>query len=147
MPLRGDRKPFSVVSSGGVFEAEVSPDGKWLAYTKNNGGEREVEVIPFPRGAGQWQVSANGGSDARWRGDSKELFYLSPDKQIMAAEIIDEGSSVAVGKISTLFKIEGDTAYDVSPDGKRFLVVTGVEQKDSQTVMLVTNWTGLLKKQ
>ena len=58
---------------------QISPDGKWIAYTSNSKDARnEIYVQPFPTGSGGWQVSNAGGDWPRWRGDSKELFYHSP---------------------------------------------------------------------
>ena len=146
MPLFGDRKPFRVLENlRGVSGGTVSPDGKWLAYVTRNSGESAVDVAPFPRGNGAWQVSTNGGSDPRWRRDSKELFYIAPDNQIMAAEVVAQGSTFTVAKVSPLFHANS-AVYDVSPDGKKFLVVSPSEQKTTEPLTLVVNWPALLKK-
>ena len=57
---------------------QISPDGKWIAYTDNSKDDRnEIYVRPFPTGTGIYQISEKGGDWARWRGDSKEIFYHS----------------------------------------------------------------------
>jgi eukaryotic-like serine/threonine-protein kinase len=70
--------PFPTPTTYTETHAQVSPDGKWLAYASDSvGGRREIHVQAFPSGAGHWQVSNAGGDWPRWRKDSKELFYHS----------------------------------------------------------------------
>jgi eukaryotic-like serine/threonine-protein kinase len=148
MPLFGDRKPVPVLQNLNLqrSQPEVSPDGRWIAYVGNGG---EVDVSPFPHGGGIWQVSTNGASNLtgggpRWRRDGKELFFQAPDDQIMAAEVSGEGGTFTVGKVVPLFRANG--AWDVAPDGKKFVVETPEKPKNtSQSLTLVTNWTALLK--
>jgi serine/threonine protein kinase/Tol biopolymer transport system component len=72
LPLTGDRKPVPVFqNSFSASHPQISPNGKWLAYTSKN----QVYVESFPPGHGQWQVSNNGGQFPRWRADGKELLY------------------------------------------------------------------------
>jgi Tol biopolymer transport system component len=74
-------------------QGRFSPDAHWVAYASDDSGRSEIYVRPFPpdvsRG-GRWQVSSAGGSQPRWRGDGKELFYLAPDRKLMAVEIRTE---------------------------------------------------------
>lgn len=58
------------------MEGTLSPDSRWIAYTSNASGRNEVFVQRFPEGGGRRQVSVNGGSQARWRADGDELFYV-----------------------------------------------------------------------
>ncbi len=148
MPLSGDRKPFPVLQN--VRDFSVSPNGRWIAYVGSSG---EVDVSPFPNISGTWQVSTGAGLSPRWRRDSKEIFYLSPDHQIMAAQVTDEGTKLSVGKVQSLFRANVASVapnaggnFDISPDGQKFIIVSPVEQKDSQPLTLVTNWPALLKK-
>jgi Tol biopolymer transport system component len=80
--------------------AQISPDGKWIAYTSNLTGRNEIHVQPFPSGSGHWQVSFHGGDWPRWRGDGKELFYhsiaLNPDMPALPAAFMGTLFSVAV---------------------------------------------------
>jgi len=109
--------------------AQISPDGKWVAF--NSLGQ--IFVKPFPGGEGLWQVSTDGGAFARWRGDSRELYYMGGGfffSQMMAAEITVTGSSLTPGTPRPLFDSEyvnlGHSGnyhtYAVSPDGERFLI-------------------------
>jgi eukaryotic-like serine/threonine-protein kinase len=145
VPLFGDRKPFPVLQNlHGNPEAAVSPDSRWIAYVGNGG---EVDVSTFPHGSGTWQVSTNRGLHPHWRRDGKELFYQAPDNQIMAAEVSGEGETFTVGKVVPLFRA-ANGAWDVAPDGKKFVVETPEKPKNtSQSVTLVVNWPALLKKQ
>jgi len=82
LPLVGDREPIPLVQTAG-FEAfgQLSPDGRWLAYTSDVSGREEVYVQAFPTAQGKWQVSTHGGTQPRWRQDSKEMFYVSAQRQ------------------------------------------------------------------
>ena len=90
LPVSGDRKPNPLLTSGSnEIEGTVSPDGRWLAYASDESGGYEVNVQPFAPGSskptrGQWQISVGGGRDPNWRGDGREMFYLAPDRKMMA---------------------------------------------------------------
>jgi Tol biopolymer transport system component len=81
LPLDGDRKPVPfLASSRNETHPQVSPDGRWIAYTSELTGRKEVYVQPFPNGTGRWQISPDaglGGDWPRWRRDSRELYYHS----------------------------------------------------------------------
>jgi eukaryotic-like serine/threonine-protein kinase len=152
IPFAGDRKPSPFVQ-GSQFTAFVSvfsPNGKWLAYCSTESGEQKVYVVPFPGPGGKWQVSPGGGCYPRWRRDGKELFYLSPDNRIMAAEVKTDGSSFGIGAVKPLFEtrvystVEGG-GYDVSADGQRFIICYEPGQP-SVAITLVENWPSLLRK-
>ncbi|HEV2491117.1 MAG TPA: protein kinase, partial [Candidatus Acidoferrales bacterium] len=152
MPLFGERKMFSVVQS--EFDAiwpSVSPDGKWLAYTSAESGRDEIYIVPFLHGSGKWLVSTSGGTRPRWRRDGKELFYLSAENKIVSAEIFESGSGITVGNVRPLFQASPASnpgwSFDVSADGKKFVIVTEGAEKSAEPLRLVTNWQALLKKQ
>jgi len=149
-PLYSNPEAFPVVQSEAAHPA-LSPDGKWLAYSSQESGRPEIYVVPFRQGSGKWQVSTGGGTWPRWRGDGKELFYLSLDKKIMSAEISVVGSSLVVGKVAPLFQVNVATSlgwfYDVSADGKRFVALNQDQRQAAEPLTLVFNWPALLKKQ
>ncbi len=88
LPLEGARIPVPLLQSAASEEqAQISPDGRWFAYTSNESGRDEVYVQSFPRPAGKWQVSTAGGGDPRWRADSRELFYIGADRRLMSVSV------------------------------------------------------------
>jgi eukaryotic-like serine/threonine-protein kinase len=97
---------------------------------------------------GKWQVSTAGGS---WRHDGKGLFYLSLDKKITSAEISMDASRLVVGNVAPLFQVNVAMSlgwfYDVSTDGKRFVVLNQDPRQAAEPLALVVNWPALLKKQ
>jgi len=156
----GKGKPEPVVKtqydeSGGVF----SPDGRWVAYTSDETGRREVFVTSFPPGGGKWQISDGGGSQPKWSGDGRELFFRS-DEGVMSARVAAEGSSLRAGKPDLVFRgpflggirgllLPGFTFpdYDVSGDGRRFVMFTGGGSKQSASrARVVLNWFEELRR-
>jgi hypothetical protein len=132
---------------------QFSPDGKWVAYASNETGKWEIYVTSFPDARGKWQVSTGGGEQPRWRGDGKELFYLSADGKMMAAPVtmgtnFDAGTPVALFQTTPrqpvlVFDL---FVYDVSRDGQRFLINTEVKQTESTPMSVVLNWPAQLDK-
>jgi len=94
-------------------------------------------------------VSRNGGTEPRWRGDGKELFFLTPDNKLMAVEVTAKESSLEIGNAQLLFETRPATTpgthYDVTHDGKRFLIDVAGEGS-SAPITLVVNWTADLKR-
>jgi Tol biopolymer transport system component len=147
LPLTGEHKPYLFLQS--AYRPQFSPDGKWLAYCSFETGRLELFVVPFPGPGGKWQVSIEGGCQARWRRDGKELFFLNNDKELMAAAIRTNGSSFEIGALRPLFEthIEDISSYnyDVSPDGQRF-ICNYAPEKSTTDITLVVNWDAELKK-
>jgi serine/threonine protein kinase len=126
---------------------KFSPDGYWAAYVSNDSGRNEIYVAPFPGPGPKRQISTGGASFPRWRADGKEIFYAH-NGTLMAAEVSAKGAEFGVGAIRSLgIRVTfPHYRYDVSTDGQRFLVATPREQKSSEPLTLVYNWTALLKK-
>jgi serine/threonine protein kinase len=151
LPLSGDRKPILFLQTEfNEARPAMSPDGKWIAYHSNESGISQVYVRPFPGPGGKYQVSTTSGTRARWRRDGKELYYLGTDSRLMAVEVNSNGQTFVVGAVRPLFEtraVTGTTnAYDVTADGKRFLVNTVTGQALSSPITLVVNWDAELKK-
>jgi len=163
LPLEGDRKPrLFVKAQAAVYDGQFSPDGRWVAYTSRESGRDEVYVVPFDAarvlntgpgtasasGGAKWQISASGGRCPRWRRDVKEIFYLSPTSQLMAEEVEEKGNSIVLRTAQALFRSAAASAsfapYDVTPDGKKF-VINALSEGNSPPTLLV-NWTANLKK-
>jgi Tol biopolymer transport system component len=148
LPMAGERQPFPYLETeSSEGEARFSPDGRFVSYTSDESGRREVYVAPFPEPRDKWQVSSAGGRLPMWRRDGSELFYLAPDNKLMGAAIRVRGPQVEVGTVRPLFATAARRqfgAYDVSPDG-RFLI-NAVGEQSSEPITLVVNWTAALKQ-
>ncbi|MGH9255516.1 MAG: hypothetical protein ACRD3C_13225 [Vicinamibacterales bacterium] len=123
----------------------VSPDERWLAYEANDSGQLEIYVRPYPDvNSGRWQVSTGGGTRPLWSRTSQELFYMSPAGAIMRVGV-ERGASWAATTPATIAKEGYVTAltgfvgriYDVSPDGRRFLVLKSASDPTAPPPQLV----------
>jgi len=129
LPVAGGAPSRFLTSQASDTNGQISPDGKWAAYASDESGNWEIYVTSFPGAAGKWQVSRGGGTEPRWRGDGKELFYIAPGGMLMAATV-NTGSIFASETPAPLFQVRGRApisgtdvfTYDVARDGKRFLV-------------------------
>lgn len=133
--------------------SQFSPDGKWVAYSSNESGKWEIYVTSFPDARGKWEISSGGGEQPRWRGDGKELFYLSSDGKMMAAPVttganFDAGTPVALFQATPRqpILVYDLFVYDVSRDGQRFLINTQVKQAETQLMSVVLDWPAKLNK-
>jgi Tol biopolymer transport system component len=154
LPFSGDRNPYAFVET--QFNAQMakfSPDGRWVAYVSNDSGNDDVYVAPFPGPGGRVQVSMGGGSQPRWRQNGRELFFLSPDKAVMAAEIAEsqEGGLrvVAIRRLFALNPMGGVPGYiyDVTADGQGFIAAQDVGHTSMIPIIVITNWSAGLKTQ
>ena len=138
-------------------QGRFSPDGRYVAYRSDSSGKDEVYVQPFPAASGgKWTVSQGGGSSPRWRGDGKELFYLSPDAKMMSVEVSTNPvfkAGVPKALFQTAIYMSGGptrtvTRYDATADGKRFLINSRVVGRTAppSPITVVLNWTRLLRK-
>jgi eukaryotic-like serine/threonine-protein kinase len=159
VPLSGDRRPFPVVQEPSRGEyGRLSPDGAWVAYDSDESGIYQVYVTRFgppspagrhpPAGAGKWQVSGRGGDLPTWRGDGRVLFFIGLDNQMMAVDVQRRGDSLEIGAPRPLFSepFPGvGVPYDVSRDGRRFIVYAG-QESTSTPLSLVLHWDARLKR-
>lgn len=146
MPIDGDRKPSMVVPRGS--NGQLSPDGRWLAFSSSESGLQEVYVVAFGGGQGKWQVSANGGTVPQWSKDGKELYYMDPTNSLLTVPVKSSGGALQFGVPQTLVKnwtIVGLQFFDVSPDGKKILL-DRVAQQVSSSVTVVTNFAAELNQ-
>ena len=136
---------------------EVSPDGRWLAYEANDSGRFEIYVRPFPDVLrAVWQVSTEGGTRPLWARNSQELFYLTATGALMRVGVT-RGPTWAAAAPTRLFEGRYGAAafhfgrtYDVSPDGRRFLMVkdsaAGDPNATPASMVVVLNWFEELKQ-
>ena len=145
-PVRGDQKPFQITTSSesDINYPQPSPNGRWMVYQSNESGRLEVYAVPFGKGQGKWQISNSGGIWPRWRRDGKEIFYSTLDGVLTAVPANDIGGQLQVGGAHALFRLPA-SAYDISPDGRKFLLNV-VGEQNTKPITLVTNWTSELKK-
>jgi len=124
----GNMTPFLTTKTSET-NGQISPDGKWVAYASNESGDWEIYVTTFPTAAGKWQVSQSGGSEPRWRGDGKEIFYIGAGGTLTAVPVSTTGT-FASGNPAPLFHTQlraqvsstDQFTYDATKDGQRFLV-------------------------
>lgn len=150
LSLGGDRKPVPFLHGDfNESEGQFSPDGRWMAYVSDESGGQQIYVQSFPTLGGQRQVSTEGGTQPRWRRDGKELFYLAPDRKLMAVPV-KTGATFEADAPRALFQTALAASalrqsYAVSADGQRFLLNTPLEA-GSPPMTVVLNWLALLKK-
>ena len=149
LPMTGDRKPYAFLQSS-AMEAlgKLSPDDRWLAYQSNETGNFEIYVQAFPGKERKWPVSAKGGTRPVWSHDGKELFYMAADSTLMVVDV-QSGARFEHGNPKPLFQTQlapGSWHFDVSPDGKRFLLAAPLEQAANPAMTVVVNWHAGVKR-
>ena len=155
LPMDGKGKAEKLTAGQfNLDEPHLSPDGRWLAFVSTESGRFEVYVEPFRRRGERLRVSNDGGGQPRWRGDGKELFYLSLDGGIVSVAVRESAAGVELGIPTTL--VPGDRLrpvvqasdyddWDVTPDGQRFLVKVPA-QNQRQQIHVLLDWTSLVPR-
>ena len=146
--------PLLEVQGASVDQGQVSPDGRWIAYRSDETGKSEIYISSFPNPKGKLQVSIAGGATPRWKHDQKELYYLAPDRKLMAVELKESSGSLQVASTQPLFEMfqttyvtaAGVNQYDVTRDGSRFVIDSVITDEASAPLNLVVNWTAELEK-
>jgi Tol biopolymer transport system component len=145
-----EQKPIPLNEGSNAGYARLSPDGKWIAYNSDETGRNEIFVRTFPNPVFKWQVSANGGSRPVWSRNGKELYYLAPDGNLMAADVNSRpDGSFEAGAVKVLFNVvigphDRPWSFDVTKDG-RFLIPTVGHQQSLPPINVVVNWRAGLK--
>ena len=152
-------QPISTKSQG-VF----SPDGRWIAYGSNETGTFQVYVRPFVSssssggssgpsfGESKWQASRDGGNSPIWRADGKQLVFRglnNNSNQLIAVEVNTAGAALQMGTPRVLFPLPDNNGWDMTGDGKRFLIraYAGLQSESTQTpITVVLNWQADLKR-
>jgi eukaryotic-like serine/threonine-protein kinase len=158
-PLTGLNTPADEAS------ADISPDGRWIAYQSNEDGEFKIYVRPFPEvGRARYVVSPQGGVNPAWSRDGSELFYIAPsggariggpvsrvDGMLTAVRVITTGATfrfetgVPLFNVSRYVNAAWSRSYDVSRDGKRFLFLRLQTLSPPPDLVVVVNWIEELK--
>ena len=156
--LEEDRTHVLLRTPATERNAEISPDGRWIAYESDQTGRLEVYMRTFPAvSAGRWQVSTDGGMAPLWGRDGRELFYVRESAILSVA--LETNGSVKASAPEVLFdnpeymltRTWNWRAFDLSPDGQRFLMVKRVADSDSDAaskpkIRVFLNWTEELKR-
>jgi len=150
LPLTGDDrtpKPFiNAPFNQGI--PHLSPDGRWVAYQSNESGQNQIYVQPFPA-TGQ-RISVDPGTQPRWRGDGKELIFVSAARVLMSADIKTTASTLEAGTPKRLFLLPDRATNSIhfARDGQRILVSAPTDAlnanpaaADTAPLTVVTNWT------
>jgi Tol biopolymer transport system component len=152
LPRFGDRKPIPFLHSQfSEFDARFSPDAKWVMYSSNESGRREVYVQAFPGPGGKYQISTQGGRSAKWREDGREILFLSLDGDLMSVDVAP-GPDFQPGVPKKLFhgvppaRDPGGLDWAVSRDGQRFLFMKQTDTGAVPTMTVVVNWDAGLKR-
>ncbi len=122
----------------------VSRDGRWLAYTSDASGRDEVYLTPFPDGGARIQVSSAGGTSPVWAHDGRQLYYLNGQSALVTTDMDERkanpaGASRRLFDASRYFRDSQAEAFDVSPDGQRFLFIKAPPRA---SVDVVLDWWG-----
>ena len=154
LPLSADRRAVPLVTT--PFQdafGQPSPDGRWIAYASNESGRFQIYAARLPSAAGKQRLSVEGGTEPFWRRDGKELFYLSPERQIVSVRI-DSGAELKVGTPRPLFDAAVSSLtspaytrnqYLVTGDGQRFLMTVPVRGASLSEITVVVNWPSILR--
>jgi hypothetical protein len=153
LPMFGERKPFPFINANYLAkQAQLSPNGDYIAYSSNETGTNQVYVETFPEHKGKWQISTEGGFQPQWRADGKELFYFSAKIKMMAVAVSTASGEFQAGMPEPLFdtpNLPGSSnyrnSYVVSRDGQRFLF-TASPRETTATFEVLVNWPALLKR-
>jgi Tol biopolymer transport system component len=157
LPTFGDKKEYLLLNSPFNEQCpELSPDGRWLAYTSDETGNYEIYVQSFSvdgkLGADKKRVSTAGGTYPVWKRDGSELFFVQLDGQMMSSPVKTGGKEFEFAAPKPLFKtrmlalLNNSHEYDVSADGQRFLIGTLVGDTKAQPPTVILNWTAELKR-
>ena len=144
-------------------DGTVSPDGRWLLYATagpavrtafvNSRPEVFVEALSIDaeaRGGRKWQISTAGGANPTWSGDGREIFYLALDGTMMSVPTESSENSFRAGTPKRLFSTSlvpgGLRNYDVTRDGKRFLLNVPMPVDGEEPITVIQNWPKLLER-
>ena len=149
LPLAGDRTPIPLLASPfNEGQARFSPDSRWLAYSSDESGRSEIYVRSLTDSPQKWQISFTGGTSPVWRRDGRELFFLSAGNRVTVVPVLP-GRDFSVGTAEPLFRVDpagSGTPFDVTDEGRRFLVNTNVSRAESMPLTVVVGWTGTVTR-
>jgi serine/threonine protein kinase/Tol biopolymer transport system component len=154
VPTAGDRKPFPLAQTPFAEDAaSFSPDGHFIAYSSDESspGIPQVYVQPFPPSGDKWQVSSAGGGQPVWSAADHEIFFIAQDSTMMSVPYtttprFQAGSPQALFQSRATTGAVGHNGFDVTRDGKRFLVISRPLRAEASPFTVVTNWLAAVQK-
>ena len=160
LSMRGKGKPAPLIQTTFTNRnADVSSDGRWIAYESNDSGQFQIYVQPFPNvSGGRWQISTAGGTKPLWARSGRELFYVDGSGVLMAVPVqttaaFSAGNPTKLIEAKYFHGVQQSRSYDVSRDGQRFLMIKDAPAANGQTatetstsMVVVINWTEELKQ-
>jgi eukaryotic-like serine/threonine-protein kinase len=155
LDMEGTRKPLPLFATRFTENyPDLSPDGRWIAYSSNESGRAEVYVAPYARPGPKVLVSVAGGHSPAWTGSGREIVYLAPrgpdgsgPYAVTAVSVNSTPGAIETGKQRALFEtpmgLQANVrGYDVTRDGSRFLMVQPIPRQGLRPsqIVLVQNW-------
>jgi hypothetical protein len=128
-----------------TFNAEISPNGRWVAYQSDESGSFEIYVRPFPAlDAGLWQISPSGGSHPVWAQSGRELFFINGGGTLVSVptQIAPDFTYETPGELfrADQYYVEVVRDYDVSADASRFIFVKNLTGEERPALIVVSHW-------
>ena len=135
---------------GFTGDGRISPDGRYVIFTSAESGQDEVFLATYPDLEGRWQISVGGGNEPAFRGDGRELYYLSLDDRLMAVDLDTANGNVQIGLPHALFRpryanVRMRNRYLPTPDGERFLFVSFQSDVQIPPLTVVLDWAADLR--
>ncbi|MEO7085482.1 MAG: protein kinase [Gemmatimonadaceae bacterium] len=150
LPANGEGEARVIeAGGGGIYRLapDLSPDDHWVAYTSDESGRNEIYVRPFPGPGARVQISAGGGDEAKWSRDGKSLYYRAGRDLYEATLGFAGGVTVAARQLRFTSSYVTDQTmrdYDLSPDGKSFLMLRNADTQVETTV--VYGWANEVRR-
>ncbi len=150
LPAHGDQKPVPIAATNfNEIGAIFSPNNKWIVYQSDESGKYQIYIIPFnpdnpsSNSSGKWQISIDGGTNARWMNNGKSVYFATPDNKIMGVDINEKGSSISPGKPYVVFtpgNLNILKLFDINNAGTEITATIPNGQVSQPSITLIENW-------
>jgi Tol biopolymer transport system component len=149
LDLQSGRTSPALETANGISSGRFSPDGKWIAYASNESGRVEIYVQAFGRPGGKWQVSNAGGNHPTWTDDGSRIVFVTTGG--FSSVLVRQGAGgLEIGPIEHVVAYTPPSGlmypYDMTRDGKRFVVLDPVSEESDSEMIIISNWQSLLKQ-